>query len=720
VSAKIKISPAPDYVAVGRNIGGSVPYSLSYSSDGITWSSSTLPAGSNGLGRAVFGEDKFVAITANNNNEAAYSTDGITWTATTLPSVGSWNSLSYGGGKFVAIRSSSNAAAYSTDGITWTATTLPSSASWLSVTYGDGKFVAIARYSSTNAYSADGITWTAGTMPSGASWQDVAYGEGKFVALINDSTNFAYSSNGSTWTLGSMPYSYKEWSSIAYGDGKFVALINNSSDSAYSLDGVSWTASAMPSSGYWSAITYGDGKFVALSYQSTTTAYSTDGITWSTSTITAAAGWVSIAYAPARWKDMVAPYIKVSGVWKIAKAAYIKIAGAWKNWFLQGGVIDREFSAKINEYVLYDQINQGRAIAVQLDGKILLGGYFINQTETTGTLRRINPDGSVDQQFSDNFNPNIPYVYSIAIQADNKILIGGSSLGMRRLNQDGSEDSSFNIGTGFDTIMTTSFSIAEVRSIVLQPDGKILAGGYFSSFNSQIFKGLVRLNSNGSLDTAFMSNLGTGFASSTQPNLFPIHKVVLQSDGKILVGGSYNSFNGVSANGLVRLNSDGTRDTSFVLQTGSPTVGRYSSPNAIALQNDGKIILGNVSGLNRRNSDGTHDTSFNTVNTDFSGRVADLAIESDGKVLVLARNNPIYKGVEIKGVARLNSDASLDVAFSSNSGDAFGQNQNSNGIRPYALAIQADKKILVAGEFLSFDGVDSPLIIRVSGEAAYA
>jgi uncharacterized delta-60 repeat protein len=720
MSAKTKVSQAPYYVAVGRSRGGPTfePSSLSYSLDGITWSASALPAEIDNFGNGVFGGDKFVAVTGNNTNKAAYSTNGINWTATTLPSARAWSALAYGDGKFVVLSADgSNVAAYSTDGITWTQTTLPASGSWVSVTYGDGKFVAIALYTFASAYSTDGITWNAGTMPTQQAWSSVAYGAGKFVALIDDSTNFAYSTNGITWTLGSMPYSYQRWVRIAYGNGKFVALVNNSDKSAYSLDGISWTASTMPSSKYWSAITYGNGKFVALAAESTTTAYSTDGITWSTSNITSAAGWASISYGNGTWRDMVAPHIKVSGAWKIAKSAYIKVSGSWKNWFLQGGIIDREFSAKLSDFVLYSRDptrHQGLAVAIQLDGKILLGGYFLDEAESTGTLRRINPDGSWDQQFSNNLIPNYPYVYSLAIQADNKILVGRSAPGMARLNSDGTPDSSFNIGTGFAT--GQQFQIPEVNSIILQPDGKILVGGYFALFNSQSLKGFVRLNSNGSLDTAFMNNLGTGFASSFQQNLFPIYKIILQPDGKILVGGSYDSFNGVSAEGLVRLNSDGTRDTSFVLSTQQSGLGRYFSPNAMALQSDGKIILGNESGLNRRNSNGTYDPSFNTTINDFAGDVSDLAIDSNGKVLVLLRNNVTYRGVALpKGVVRLNSDSSLDTSFSLNSGSGFG----GGNIWPRAMAIQSDKKIVAVGEFETFNGVPSPLIVRLSGEASY-
>ena len=696
MSAKTKISPAPDYVAVGRNIGGSVPYSLSYSSDGITWSSSTLPAGSNGLGSAVFGEDKFVAITAVTTNEAAYSTDGITWTATTLPSAGNWSSLSYGGGKFIAIRYGSNVAAYSIDGITWTATTMPASANWLSATYGDGKFVAIALESSANAYSTDGITWTAGTMPTAYRWQNVAYGGGKFVAIVNDSTNFAYSSNGSTWTLGSMPYSYEDWSKVAYGDGKFVALINGSSKSAYSLDGVSWTASSMPSSQYWSAITYGDGKFVALSYQSTTTAYSTDGITWSTSTITAAAGWGSIAYAPARWREMVAPYIKVSGVWKMAKSAYIKVSGSWKNWFLQGGTVDQSFSAGLG-------FNSNTSpVAFAANGKFFVGGSFTSfNGVTTNRLVKLNSDGTRDTSFSVGtgaFNGFDADPSGIIVQPDQKVIVVGSFTAygnpsyqsanrIIRLNSDGTRDTSFNVGTGI--------AFGAVRSAALQADGKIVVIGTSS--------GIIRLNSDGTTDTSF--NVGTGFNGSTYDGL-------LQADGKIVVSGDFTSYNGTAANRIIRLNSDGTRDTSFVIGTG------FNDTVFIALQTDGKIVASgwftsyNGASANyiiRLNSDGTRDTSF-VIGTGFNSFVNRRPfLQSNGKIIVPIDDGGAtsYKGVTIGRLIRLDSSGNLEVNFQTNLGTITGVNR---------VFQHPDGNLIVTGAFTSVGAISASRIVKISSE----
>lgn len=135
-------------------------------------------------------------------------------------------------------------------------------------------------------------------------------------------------------------------------------------------------------------------------------------------------------------------------------------------------------------------------------------------------------------------------------------------------------DPSFNIGTG-----VTGFNTS-VHSIALQPDGKILAGGDFTTFNDTTQNRLVRLNSDGALDASF--DLGTGFDSQ-------VRSITLQPDGKILVGGFFTAFNGTTQNRIARLNSDGTLDTSFNIGTG------FNGPvHSIALQPDGKILVGGL------------------------------------------------------------------------------------------------------------------------------
>jgi uncharacterized delta-60 repeat protein len=137
------------------------------------------------------------------------------------------------------------------------------------------------------------------------------------------------------------------------------------------------------------------------------------------------------------------------------------------------------------------------------------------------------------------------------------------------LNTDGSKDTTFNIGTGFNN---------PVNSTSIQSDGKILVGGQFTTFTGATQNRLIRLNSDGSKDTSF--NIGTGFGSF-------VFSTAIQSDGKILVGGAFTTFTGATENRLIRLNSDGSKDTSFNIGSGF-----NSSVLSTAIQSDGKILVG--------------------------------------------------------------------------------------------------------------------------------
>lgn len=115
-------------------------------------------------------------------------------------------------------------------------------------------------------------------------------------------------------------------------------------------------------------------------------------------------------------------------------------------------------------------------------------------------------------------------------------------------------------------IRTTAFSIKVVYSIKILPDGKILAAGYFNSYNRQPVGGLIRLNADGSLDTTFNNNL---IATNNLK-----YKIVLQPDGKIVLYGASIALNNqtTTAKSLMRLNSDGTLDQSFNFSAGGTIV----------------------------------------------------------------------------------------------------------------------------------------------------
>src|SRR5207302_5339943 len=185
------------------------------------------------------------------------------------------------------------------------------------------------------------------------------------------------------------------------------------------------------------------------------------------------------------------------------------------------------------------------------------GGSFTN---VNGTARNrmacLNTDGSLNTSFDPGSGASgtFDFVQSIALQVDGKMVIGGQFTSftgtaiqnVARLNADGSIDPSFNPGTG------PNFS---VNALAVQSDGKIVIGGGFSNVNGTARQGIARLNADGSLDTSFDPGSGTDFNSASA--------VVLQTDGKILVGGLFSTFNGTTHNSIARLNASGSLDTLF-------------------------------------------------------------------------------------------------------------------------------------------------------------
>lgn len=203
-------------------------------------------------------------------------------------------------------------------------------------------------------------------------------------------------------------------------------------------------------------------------------------------------------------------------------------------------------------------------------------------------------------------------VRDIAIQPDGKIVMVGhflyndnSPLCIIRLNTDGTRDTSFNAGTGIDNWG------AYPSKVRIQSDGKIVVVGEFTSYNGSSANNIFRLNPDGTRDTAF--NMGTGLNGQ-------VFALAIQTDDKILVGGQFNSYNGVPVTQFMRLNLDGSIDTTFNMGTGF--AGFASTVNVIELQNDGKILICggfstyndiNVTRMIRLNTDGTRDLTFNQM-----------------------------------------------------------------------------------------------------------
>jgi len=290
------------------------------------------------------------------------------------------------------------------------------------------------------------------------------------------------------------------------------------------------------------------------------------------------------------------------------------------------GVIDTTFVT--NSGTGFDNIVY--ATAIQSDGKILAVGAFADYNgNTANSIARINTDGTIDNTFVSGIGFDNPANY-VLIQNDGKILVGGqfgsyngtTSYGLIRLNTNGSVDATLNVGTGF----LDNFSLAGgVDILALQSDGKIIVGGSFNLYNGSTYNGIIRLNSNGSIDSSF--NIGVGFAPINDANL--VRTIVVLNDGKILVGGNFTSYNGTTANRIIRLNANGSVDTSFVYGTGFNGTVRI-----IALQSNGQLLIGgdfsqyNGSSYNsiiRLNTNGSIDTSW-IIGTGFVGSIRDIEI----------------------------------------------------------------------------------------------
>ncbi len=340
-----------------------------------------------------------------------------------------------------------------------------------------------------------------------------------------------------------------------------------------------------------------------------------------------------------------------------------------------------------------------QSVVVQADGKVLVGGNFLSYNGTTGVngLVRLNADGTRDATFvtGTGFNGN---VLSVAVQADGRVLVGGTftsyngTTGLNRLvrlNADGTRDASFVTGTGFDN---------QVFSVAVQADGRVLVGGDFTSYDGTTgLNRLVRLNADGTRDTGFAT--GTGFDVS-------VRSVAVQADGKVLVVGAFTSYNGTAGvNRLVRLNADGTRDTGFATGTGFPSTGQ--TVLSVAVQTDGRVLVGGqftnyngttgVNRLVRLNADGTSDASFAT-GTGFDGTIRSLAVQTDGRVLA-GGDFASYNGTTgLNRLIRLNADGTRDATL------ATGTGFSSVGEIVQSVAVQADGQVLAGGNFTIYNG----------------
>jgi len=327
-------------------------------------------------------------------------------------------------------------------------------------------------------------------------------------------------------------------------------------------------------------------------------------------------------------------------------------------------------------------------ITVQTDGKILVGGAFDQYYGTNRhRLARVNPNGSVDPTFDSPITDPVAHVLAIAVQTNGQILVGldaGTSL--MRLSSSGVVDTNFNVlGAGPN---------GAVHAIVLQPDGKILIGGEFTRYNGALKGRIARLNTDGTLDGLFNPLSGADY---------DVFAIALQADDRIIVGGQFQLFAGLTRNFIARLNPNGSLDGTF----GGTGANYYV--DTIAIQPDGKAVIGGFfssydghpqNAVARLNTNGTYDASFQSIPELEDGTVAALQLQRDGKVVV---GGDMTQG----HLVRLNTDGTKDSTYQPGYGP---------GDDVYAMTTQADQKILIGGLFTSVDIASTPHFARINAD----
>ncbi len=370
-----------------------------------------------------------------------------------------------------------------------------------------------------------------------------------------------------------------------------------------------------------------------------------------------------------------------------------------------------------------DQIND---IVIQPDGKIVAAGHSGIFRETirepvTMMVARYNTDGSLDQTFGNGGIVTHGFgtfsrAWAVALQTDGKIVVGGrggfldrSEFFMLRYNPDGSLDSTFGVGGG---VLTTIGDFSQIQDLVILADGKIFAAGE-ARLAGQPFvtfvPTLARYNTDGSLDFTFD---GDGVAQITPPG-FPdvtapfLGAIALQPDQKIVATGTCPMDQTIKFC-VARYNPDSSLDVTFdgdgiVTTEFKPDGGGFGE--GVSIQPDGKIVTAGASfggGQNetvmaRYNADGSLDTSFDgdgrvIIPNVVQFRIENLALQQNGQIVTVGDG---FGFNQFMTVARHNSDGSIDLSFGNGGIVTTSAGTGNSGAR--AVAVQTDGRIVVGG-----------------------
>ena len=349
------------------------------------------------------------------------------------------------------------------------------------------------------------------------------------------------------------------------------------------------------------------------------------------------------------------------------------------------------------------------AAALQLGSgaRVVAGNMLRADGQPANGLVQYLPNGAIDATFATNVAANqwrpgfvaeAPngklYVANTANATATPMLVSGQVRHtLVRLNADGTLDPTFSLGTGLNGYL---------YALLVQPDGKVLLGGSFTSAAGQIVRNLVRLTATGAIDTGFLA-AGSGCDNE-------VDALALQPDGKLLVGGRFRTVLGQPVPLLARLTGSGSLDAAFsIAASASPS----ASVGAVAVQPDGKIIISGMGApplsaspnlLALLTTTGSYDSGFHNTSMLLAGA---LQVQADGKILVSTISSGGRGGPTTGGLVRLLPTGSPDPAF---------QVPPTTGIS--SVQLLANGQLLVGGGPLRYSGVafaSSAVLLNANG-----
>ncbi|MBC7909165.1 MAG: hypothetical protein H7Y30_01610, partial [Pyrinomonadaceae bacterium] len=326
---------------------------------------------------------------------------------------------------------------------------------------------------------------------------------------------------------------------------------------------------------------------------------------------------------------------------------------------------------------------QGSSMALQPDGKIVMvGSRVVGSTYSTFVVTRYNSDGSLDTTFGNNgwnsvtFGAGYEFAASVAIQADGKIVVGGTTrnfvgnqpfhdFAIVRFNLDGLIDTTFDsdgkVIISYDDLITVNYH-EYLDVLKVGSDGKIVVAGHaiYGGVGDRFI--FARLNVDGSLDTTFGTNGRLADVANMFSNYDKIGDLIILPDGKFVVAATFNNFMG-SFRMAIKYNINGGREWTYRKPDTASSPYFDEALNGIAALPDGKFIvvgkrLGKIAAL-RLNADGNEDNTFINAPNMPDGEALSVAIQTDGKIVA----NIITATSSSFSLVRYNANGSLDTAF---------------------------------------------------------